>query len=208
MLRQTLAALAALLLLSPGQSLKGHDTDRSSSVEGSSHEKSADSLFPGLKYRQWYITDGEKEVYQNRTDFQLGLLEDSSDVEETEEDQRKAEAVLNRMASFLESQKSIRCQIEYELNQQITMGAVGSVNPAFERFELAFAKPNLLKVVDSQPRDAEYRWEMGCDGKYLQRVVFGKVTVEEAAQTLPEMLRQDGATSGWAYYLDPREVFS
>ncbi|MEO1525947.1 MAG: hypothetical protein AAFX06_10945 [Planctomycetota bacterium] len=112
------------------------------------------------------------------------------------------------MAGFLEAQNSVSFTIEYELNQQFTMGAVGGVNPAFERFEFKFARPNLLKIVDSYERDFQYRWEMASDGKYLLRLFNGTVSVEDAAPSLAKMLGQRGTSRGWAYYLGPREILS
>ncbi|MEM9827450.1 MAG: hypothetical protein AAF958_12720 [Planctomycetota bacterium] len=163
----------------------------------------------GISYRQWYRTKGEREEYAGtKKDPIEELLEGAEDVEVTDNNQRKARGVLGRMAAFLASQESVQFTLEYELNQQIVMGAVGSFNSAFERFEIQFAKPNLLKITDSHDREEKNRWEMGSDGRYLQRVISGMVAVEEVADSLPEMLRQSGTQKRWDYFLNPRELLS
>ncbi|MEM9411230.1 MAG: hypothetical protein AAGA30_08960, partial [Planctomycetota bacterium] len=98
--------------------------------------------------------------------------------------------------------------LEYELNQQETMGAVSTGEKPFETFAIEFAKPNLLKASCTRNRDAKYRWEIACDGTYLQRVANGSVFVEPAAANLTEMLRQKGTEHGWDYYVNLREVLS
>ncbi|MEM6472162.1 MAG: hypothetical protein AAF802_21550, partial [Planctomycetota bacterium] len=98
--------------------------------------------------------------------------------------------------------------LEYELNQQETMGTVATGKNAFETFQFDFAKPNLIKASCTRERDAKYRWEIGCDGKYLLRVFNGTAYIEQAAGNLPDLLRQEGTAWGWDYFVNPREVLS
>ncbi|MEM9412564.1 MAG: DUF2092 domain-containing protein, partial [Planctomycetota bacterium] len=125
-----------------------------------------------------------------------------------EESKERATKVLNQMATFLSAQNSVSFTLEYELNQQETMGAVATGKKPFETFAVDFAKPNLLKASCTRNRDAKYRWEIGSDGKYLQRIANGNVSVELAAENLTEMLRQKGTEHGWDYYVNLREVLS
>ncbi|MEM9941136.1 MAG: DUF2092 domain-containing protein [Planctomycetota bacterium] len=179
------------------------------SQDGLRVQASVDPLPEGVIFPQWYRTNYEKEAYLNNDYIaKEGLLNDASGRETTEDDRDKAKQILNKMAHFLNAQDAVSFTLEYELNQQETMGAVSTGKKPFESFDIEFAKPNLLKASCTRNRNAKYRWEIGSDGQYLQRITNGNVTVEPVADSLTEMLRQKGTESGWSYYVNLREILS
>lgn len=148
-------------------------------------QTSADPLPEGVIFPQWYRTNYEKETYAtNQAIAAEGLLSDVDGAESTEASQEKAKLILSQMSNFLSAQKSVRFTLEYELNQQETMGTVATGRKPFETFDFEFAKPNLLKASCTRKRDDKYRWEVGCDGNYLLRIFSGTVFVEPAADNV------------------------
>ena len=207
MIRQIVLPAMLAVLCWTGNVL-GQSSEADSST-GLVVQASLDPLPDGVVFPQWYRTDYEKEAYSNSERIVAdGLLQESVNMSDTEESKQRATQVLSRMATFLNAQNAVSFTLEYELNQQETMGAVATGKKPFETFDIEFAKPNLFKASCTRERNAKYRWEIGSDGKYLQRITNGNVSVEPAAENLKALLRQKGTESGWSYYVNLREVFS
>ncbi|MEO1615602.1 MAG: hypothetical protein AAFV88_07130 [Planctomycetota bacterium] len=162
----------------------------------------------GLMYRQWCVTDYEREMYkEQRYGLEADLLRPSDESGLESDRAAKAEAVLNKMVEFLSEQETASFTLEYELNSQTTMGVIEYFN-AYSAYDFEYAKPNRLKISDRRPRDEPYHWEIGSDGTYVLRTDSGSSMVEKAAPTLPALLRQETLGQGYGYLVDARGVMS
>ncbi|MEM6471187.1 MAG: hypothetical protein AAF802_16625, partial [Planctomycetota bacterium] len=146
MTRQIFGILSTMTLAFAG-TLFGQSTNQSSQATPTLLAPSTNPLPLGIAFPQWYRTSLEKELETNGRDGDTtDLLRQAEVVEPTEANRSKAKEVLIRMATFLNAQNSASFTLEYELNQQETMGTVATGKNAFETFQFDFAKPNLIKA--------------------------------------------------------------